>query len=127
MRMTSGAFPLGGSASTYAPRCSPDAGAYFSRSRVGSACRDRNRATGSWRRGISQRHASATSLASAGRMSTRPGTARSEAICSTGWWVGPSSPTPMESWVKMWTTGSSISADKRIAPRWKSEKMRNPA
>ena len=53
--------------------------------------------------------------------------ARSDTICSTGWWVGPSSPTPIESWVNTWMTGSSISADSRIAPRWKSEKIRNPA
>ena len=63
----------------------------------------------------------------AGRRSIRPGMARSEARCSTGWWVGPSSPTPMESCVYMWITGSSISADSRSAPRWKSEKIRNPA
>ena len=25
--------------------------------------------------------------------------ARSDATCSMGWWVGPSSPTPTESWV----------------------------
>ena len=35
--------------------------------------------------------------ASAGRITCRPGMARSEASCSTGWWVGPSSPTPTES------------------------------
>ncbi len=40
-----------------------------------------------------------------------------EASCSTGWWVGPSSPTPIESCVKMWMTGISISAERRIAPR----------
>ena len=28
------------------------------------------------------------------------GTMRSDMSCSTGWWVGPSSPTPMESWVQ---------------------------
>jgi hypothetical protein len=30
--------------------------------------------------------------------------AQATAICSTGWWVGPSSPRPMESWVntKIW-------------------------
>jgi hypothetical protein len=52
--------------------------------------------------------------------------ARREANCSTGWCVGPSSPTPIESCVKMWITGISISADRRIAPRAKSEKIRNP-
>ena len=45
-------------------------------------------------------HASTTSLASPGRRVIRPGMARSEARCSIGWCVGPSSPTAMESWVK---------------------------
>ena len=49
-------------------------------------------ATGWWRRSMLTRQASATSLASAGRNTSRPGIARSEASCSTGWWVGPSSP-----------------------------------
>ena len=44
-------------------------------------------------------HAAIVSLASAGRMTCRSGIARSVARCSTGWWVGPSSPTPTESWV----------------------------
>ena len=43
--------------------------------------------------------------------------ARSDASCSTGWCVGPSSPTPIESCVKTWTTGISMSAESRIAPR----------
>ena len=38
---------------------------------------------------------SAVSTASAGRNTSRFGMARSEARCSTGWWVGPSSPRPM--------------------------------
>ena len=46
------------------------------------------------------RHAAATSLASAGRMTRSPGIARSDASCSIGWWVGPSSPTPTESCVQ---------------------------
>ena len=50
------------------------------------------------------RHAAAVSLASAGRITCRPGIARSVARCSTGWWVGPSSPTPTESWLKTNTT-----------------------
>jgi hypothetical protein len=61
------------------------------------------------------RQASTTSFASAGRSVIRPGMARKDARCSTGWRVGPSSPTPMESWVKVWITGISISALKRIA------------
>ena len=74
-------------------------------------------AAGSCRSPATIRHVSTTSLASAGRKTRSPGTARSEASCSTGWWVGPSSPTPIESCVKMWMTGISISAERRIAPR----------
>ncbi len=48
-----------------------------------------------------RRQASATSFASPGRSVISPGIARSEARCSIGWCVGPSSPTPIESWVKM--------------------------
>ena len=47
------------------------------------------------------RHASTTSLASAGRSVMRPGIARSAMSCSTGWCVGPSCPRPIESCVKM--------------------------
>ena len=39
--------------------------------------------------------------ASAGRITVRFGIARSAARCSIGWWVGPSSPRPIESWVQM--------------------------
>ncbi len=63
------------------------------------------------------RHVSTTSLASAGRNTSRPGTARNETSCSTGWWVGPSSPTPIESWVSMCRTGISMRAESRMAPR----------
>ena len=45
------------------------------------------------------RQAWAHSLASAGRISESPGMARSDARCSIGWWVGPSWPSPTESWV----------------------------
>src|SRR5207302_6386604 len=48
MRMTSGS-PRGGSARTYAPLATPEAGAKRVRSSVGMACRDRTSATGSWR------------------------------------------------------------------------------
>ena len=37
--------------------------------------------------------------------------------CSTGWWVGPSSPRPTESCVHTQTTGRPISADRRTDPR----------
>ena len=63
------------------------------------------------------RQAAATSFASQGRITFRPGIARSEARCSTGWCVGPSSPSPIESWLNQWITGSSISAESRIAGR----------
>ena len=43
---------------------------------------------------------SKVSVASAGRNTSRLGMARRAARCSTGWWVGPSSPRPMESWVQ---------------------------
>jgi hypothetical protein len=43
------------------------------------------------------RRASTTSLASPERSTIRPGIARSDASCSIGLWVGPSSPTPIES------------------------------
>ena len=45
-------------------------------------------------------HAATVSLASAGLMTMKFGMALSEARCSTGWCVGPSSPTAMLSWVK---------------------------
>jgi hypothetical protein len=63
------------------------------------------------------RQASTASLASDGRSVINPGIARRDASCSTGWCVGPSSPTPIESWVKMWMTGISINALKRNAGR----------
>ena len=62
-------------------------------------------------------HAAAVSFASPGRTTSNPGMARSAATCSIGWWVGPSSPTPMESWVQTKVTGVRISADRRTAPR----------
>ncbi len=42
---------------------------------------------------------SADSTASHGRHRLILGISRNEARCSIGWWVGPSSPRPMESWV----------------------------
>ena len=36
-----------------------------------------------------------------GRITVRLGTALRLGSCSIGWWVGPSSPRPIESWVKM--------------------------
>ena len=62
-------------------------------------------------------HAAAVSRPSAGRTTSRLGIARSAARCSTGWCVGPSSPTKMQSCVNTHTTGSFMSADSRIAGR----------
>jgi hypothetical protein len=56
-------------------------------------------------------------LAPAGRITASPGTARSAASCSIGWWVGPSSPRPIESCVNTKIDGSFISAASRIEPR----------
>ena len=47
------------------------------------------------------------------------------AVCSTDWWVGPSSPKPMESWVNTKIVRSFISAAMRMALRAYSENMRN--
>ncbi len=66
---------------------------------------------------IATRQASTVSLASAGRMTSRFGMARSAAICSIGWWVGPSSPTPTESCVHEKMTLASDRAESRTAPR----------
>ena len=72
---------------------------------------------GPFLRFIASFQASATSLASPGRMTHMLGIARSEARCSTGWWVGPSSPRPIESWVNTKVTGRWFSAASRSAGR----------
>ena len=61
-------------------------------------------------------HASDVSFAPAGRTTYMFGMARRCASCSIGWCVGPSSPRPIESWVKTQIDGIPISADRRIAP-----------
>ena len=61
--------------------------------------------------------AATVSRGSAGRQTCRFGIVRSAATCSTGWWVGPSSPTKMESCVNTNVTGCSISAARRMAGR----------
>jgi hypothetical protein len=50
-------------------------------------------------------------------MTVRLGMARRAARCSTGWWVGPSSPIQRESWVQTYTTGRCIIAARRTAGR----------
>ena len=57
---------------------------------------------------------SAASTASAGRSTSMLGIARNEARNSTGWWVGPLLPIPIESWLKTYFTGRPIRADMRI-------------
>ncbi len=86
----------------YAPLRSPSAAAHApgARSSVGSAWRVNTSAVGRCRCSMANFHASRTSFASAGRSASMLGIARSAAaMCSTGWWVGPSSPTPMLSCV----------------------------
>mmetsp|Transcript_130491 Transcript_130491/g.194283 ORF Transcript_130491/g.194283 Transcript_130491/m.194283 type:complete len:216 (+) Transcript_130491:134-781(+) len=62
-------------------------------------------------------YAPTVSSGSAGRMTSMLGNVRSDDTVSTGWWVGPSSPTPMESCVRMYVTGSSASAATRRVAR----------
>ena len=68
-------------------------------------------------RSIACFQATADSTASAGRQQSRFGVVRRLVNCSTGWWVGPSSPRPMESWVNTCTTRRFISAAMRMALR----------
>ena len=63
------------------------------------------------------RQASTTSVASDGRITVSFGIARIAARCSTGWCVGPSSPTATESWLKIQTGSIPISAESRIGGR----------
>jgi hypothetical protein len=65
---------------------------------------------------IANCHARATSFAPAGRTTLRFGVERRDVSCSTGWCVGPSSPSPIESWVKTKIEGIRISAASRMAP-----------
>jgi hypothetical protein len=64
------------------------------------------------------------STVSQGRQTSMLGIMRSVAVCSTGWWVGPSSPRPIESWVNTWITRCFISAAMRRALRAYSENIR---
>ena len=79
--------------SVYAPRSAPSAGATAVRSRVGSFWRLSASATGPSVRSSAIRQAIDVSFASAGRTTQRFGIARRLIRCSTGWCVGPSSPT----------------------------------
>ncbi len=79
--------------------------------------RESSSATGPSARSSATRQATAVSLASAGRITHSSGIARSEAKCSIGWCVGPSSPSATESCVQTHRTGRPISADRRTLPR----------
>ena len=53
----------------------------------------------------------------AGRMTSMFGKTQRPETVSIGWWAGPSSPTPIESWVRMYETGSSARDAMRMAAR----------
>mmetsp|Transcript_39885 Transcript_39885/g.109850 ORF Transcript_39885/g.109850 Transcript_39885/m.109850 type:complete len:201 (+) Transcript_39885:806-1408(+) len=79
------------------------------------------------RRSSAIAYAPDTSLASAGRSVSVLGVARKLSSASTGWWVGPSSPSPIESCVATVITPNSESAETRIAPSPYAVKLRNVA
>jgi hypothetical protein len=87
----------------------PGLGAY------GRLWRDSSSAVGRSRLSIAAAHAASVSTVSHGRQTSRFGIRRSDAACSIDWCVGPSSPRPIESCVKTWTTRCFISAAMRIA------------
>ncbi len=66
---------------------------------------------------MATRHATVVSLASAGRRYQRFGIVRNAMWCSTGWCVGPSSPSPTESCDHTHSVSSPISAERRTAGR----------
>ena len=86
-------------------------------SRIGRFWRESANAVGASLWFSANCQASTVSFASAGRTTLSRGMARSAASCSIGWWVGPSSPRPIESCVHTHITGSFISAEMRTAPR----------
>ena len=103
--------------SVYAPRSAPSAGATSERSSVGSFWRESASATGPPSRSSAIRHAIDVSFASPGRTYQRFGIDRSVMWCSTGWWVGPSSPRPTESCVQTQSDCMWPSAESRTAGR----------
>ena len=82
----------------------PSADGYLDLSMRGSFCLVSMRAVGPSFLSMAICQAMAVSLASAGLITQRFGISLKELSCSTGWWVGPSSPRPMESWVKTYMT-----------------------
>ena len=114
MRISSGS-PPSLSRSTYAPRSIASSGTAAG-SHTGRPWRESASAVGRsvWRNAC--RQASAVSLKPAGRTTSRFGVARSVTSCSIGWWVGPSSPTPIESCVNTNVDGIRMIAASRIDP-----------
>ena len=92
-----GRSPAPGGRRRHGPR--PRGPASAVSARTGSSWRERMRAVGPSLL-TAMRQAWAVSLASAGRITRSSGMARMAASCSTGWWVGPSWPRPIESWVQ---------------------------
>ena len=74
-------------------------------------CLVSTRAVGVFSEDAAVSHAADVSIASQGRNTRRLGMARSMASCSMGSWVGPSSPTPMLSWVSTKVSGTPIRAE----------------
>ena len=101
------------SASTYPPQATAPQSVVPAS--TGTSCRVRSRAVGP-SASMAAFHAPTVSLASAGRKTSRPGMTRSAATCSTGWWVGPSSPTPTESWLQTKMLRARLRAARRTAP-----------
>ncbi len=101
------------SRTVYAPRATSSSESAPSRFSAGTVWRVSASATGPRACVTIHAHASAVSTASAGRITVRPGIARSASSCSIGWWVGPSSPTKIESCVKTKVERARISAASR--------------
>ena len=87
------------------------------RSCAGRPWRESSNADGRVPSETADAQARAVSAPSHGRHTSRFGISRRAAACSTDWWVGPSSPSPMLSWVSTWMTRRFMSAPIRIALR----------
>jgi hypothetical protein len=83
----------------------------------GEFCRESASELGPSRRSIAIAQATAVSTVSQGRQTSICGMRRRLATCSTDWCVGPSSPSPMESWVKTKMLRAFINAAMRSALR----------
>ena len=84
--------------------------------RFGNFCLLKANATGVSLDSIATFHAYAVSVESAGLKTWKFGIVLSIDSCSIGWWVGPSSPTPMLSCVSTYISGVFITELNLIAP-----------